>query len=52
MQECKWFEQELTFIKHRITARGIEPDPRNIEKIKNARVSNSTTELKEFLRIA
>ena len=50
--KCKWFEQELIFVKHRITAKGIESDPRNIEKIKNARVSNSTIKLRGFLRTA
>ena len=50
--KCKWFEQELTFIRHRITARGIEPNPRNIKKIKKARVSNLTTELRGFLKTA
>ncbi len=50
--KCKWFEQELIFVKHRITAKGIESDPRNIEKIKNARMLNLTTELRGFLRTA
>ena len=34
--KCKWFEQKLTFVGHRIGINGIRPDPRNIEKIKNA----------------
>ncbi len=34
--KCKWFEQELTFVGHVIGINGIRPDPRNIEKIKNA----------------
>ncbi len=34
--KCKWFEQELTFVGHKIGINGIKPDPRNIEKIKNA----------------
>ncbi len=50
--KCKWFEQELTFVRHRITARSIEPDLRNIKKIKNVRVLNSTTELRGFLGTA
>jgi len=50
--KCKWFEQEFTFIGYRITAREIESDSRNIEKIKNVRVSNSITELRGFLEIA
>ncbi len=52
LTKCKWFEQELTFVEHRITARDIEPDPRYIEKIKNARVPKSTMELRGCLRTA
>ena|SRR6266498_599078 len=52
LTKCKWFEQELIFVGYRITARGIEPDPRNIEKIKNARVPTSTMELRGFLGTA
>ncbi len=40
--KCKWFEQKLIFIRYRIIVRSIELDPRNIEKIKNAQVLNST----------
>ncbi len=32
--KCKQFKQELTFVGHRITVRGIKPDFRNIKKIK------------------
>ncbi len=51
LTKCKQFEQELTFVRHRIIAKGIEPNPKNIKKIKNARVLNSIIELKEFLGI-
>ncbi len=47
--KCKWFKQKLTFIEHRITVRGIESDPKNIEKIKNIRMPNFTIELRGFL---
>ncbi len=52
LTKCKWFKQKLTFVRYKITARNIKLDPRNIEKIKNARVSNSTTELRGFLGTA
>ena len=52
LTKCKWFKQELIFVEHRITAKGIESDPKNIEKIKNVRVPNLTIELREFLGIA
>ncbi len=30
----------------------IKPDPRNVEKIKNAKISKNTTELRRFLGMA
>ncbi len=50
--KCKWFEQELTFVGHVIGINGIRPDPRNIEKIKNAQVPSNTTQLRGFLGLA
>ncbi len=52
LTKCKWFKQKLTFVGHRITARGIESDHRNIEKIKNTRVSNLTIKLRGFFKTA
>src|SRR6266540_735126 len=43
--KCKWFEQKLTFVEHKIGIDSIKPDPRNIEKIKNAQVPANTTQL-------
>ena len=50
--KCKWFEQELTFVGHKIGINSIKPDPRNIEKIKNAQVPSNTTQLRGFLELA
>jgi len=50
--KCKWFKQELIIVGHKIIARDIEPDPRNIKKIKNTKVLNSTIELRGFLGMA
>src|SRR6266511_3970871 len=50
--KCKWFEQELTFVGHVIGINGIRPDPKNIEKIKNAQVPYNTTQLRGFLGLA
>ncbi len=52
LSKCKWFEQELTFVGHKIGINGIKPDPRNIEKIKNAQVPSNTTQLRRFLGLA
>ena len=50
--KCKWFEQELTFVGHVIGINGIRPDPRNIEKIKDAQVPSNITQLRGFLGLA
>jgi len=50
--KCKWFEQELTFVGYKIGINGIKPDPRNIEKIKNAQVPSNTIQLRGFLGLA
>src|SRR6266540_1339766 len=47
--KCKWFEQELTFVGYKIGISDIRPDPRNIEKIKNAQVPSNKTQLRGFL---
>ena len=43
---------KLKFIEHLVGRNGIKPDPRNVEKIKNAEVHKNTTELRRFLRMA
>ncbi len=50
--KCKWFEQELIFVGHKIGINGIKPDTRNIEKIKNAQVPSNIIQLREFLGLA
>ncbi len=49
LTKCKQFKQKLIFVRHRIIARNIEFDPKNIKKIKNAKVLNLIMKLKEFL---
>ena len=39
-------------MKYLVGRNGIKPDPRNVEKIKNAEVPKNTTELRRFLRMA
>src|ERR1044071_2267899 len=47
--KCEWFKEELTFVRHRVTRRGIKPDERNIEKIKKAKPPTSVKEVRGFL---
>src|SRR6266542_1232909 len=50
--KCQWFQTELKFVGHLVGRNGIRPDPRNVEKIKNAEVPKNTTELRRFLGMA
>src|SRR6266542_2648146 len=50
--KCQWFQMELKFVRHLVGRNGIRPDPRNVEKIKNAEVPKNTTELRRFLGMA
>src|SRR6266498_55840 len=49
--KCQWFQTELKFMRHLVGRNGIRPDPRNVEKIKDAEVPKNTTELRRFLGI-
>src|SRR6266498_3149815 len=50
--KCQWFQTELKFVGHLVGRNGIRPDPRNVEKIKDAEVPKNTTELRRFLGMA
>ena len=43
---------EFKFVGYLVERNGIRPDPRNVEKIKNAEVPNNITELRRFLGMA
>ncbi len=50
--KCQWFQIELKFVGYLVGRNGIKPDPRNVEKIKNAEIPKNTMELRRFLGIA
>ncbi len=52
LSKCQWFQTELKFVGYLVGRNGIRPDPRNVEKIKNAEVPKNTTELRRFLGMA
>jgi len=39
-------------VRHLVKRKGIRPDPRNVEKIKNMKMPKNTIELRRFLGIA
>ena len=50
--KCEWFKEELTFVGHRVTRRGIKPDERNVEKIRKAKAPTTVREVRGFLGMA
>src|ERR1044071_9747531 len=50
--KCEWFKEELTFVGHRVTRRGIKLDNRNVEKIKKAKAPTTVREVRGFLGMA
>src|SRR6266542_996552 len=51
LSKCQWFQTELKFMRNLVGRNGIRPDPRNVEKIKDAEVPKNTTELRRCLGI-
>jgi RNase H-like domain found in reverse transcriptase/Reverse transcriptase (RNA-dependent DNA polymerase) len=49
--KCKFFEKEVDFLGHHISARGIEANSSKIEKIMNWPVPKSATDVCGFLRL-
>jgi hypothetical protein len=50
--KCEFLRKEVTFIGHKISVRGVEPDNRKIEAIMNFPRPNTAKELKSFLGLA
>lgn len=47
--KCINFADEITFLGYKISAKGIEPDNRLVEKIKNVEIPRNRDELKKFI---
>jgi hypothetical protein len=50
--KCKFLRKEVTFLGHRISERGAEPDTRKIEAIENFPKPSTANQLKSFLGLA
>ena len=50
--KCEWAKEKVTFLGHVISAEGKQPDPRNTEKIKNAKIPTNRKEVQSFLGLA
>jgi hypothetical protein len=49
LKKCQFFQPELKFLGHVVSAKGIHPDPDKIEAVQNWPVPHTQTELKGFL---
>jgi hypothetical protein len=50
--KCEFLRKEVTFLGHRISERGVEPDTRKIEAIESFPKPSTTKQLKSFLGLA
>jgi len=50
--KCEFLRKELTFLGHKFSEHGVEPDARKIESIKNFPTPKTAKQLKSFLGLA
>lgn len=48
-EKCHFLQQEVTFLGHQISAKGVATDPRKIEAVRQWKVPNTMKELRSFL---
>lgn len=49
IEKCSFFRKEVTYLGHKISAEGIEPDPEKIQVIKDWQVPKTLKELRSYL---
>lgn len=52
VNKCEFFQEQVTFLGHLISNRGIKKSPQYIEKIVNYPKPSNTTQLRQFLGLA
>ena len=50
--KCEFLKPELEYLGHIVTAKGVKPNPRKIEAVKNFKQPTNPTEVKSFLELA
>ena len=50
--KCEFLRTEVTFLGHKISERGVEPDTRKVEAIENFPKPNTVRQLKSFMGLA
>ena len=51
-EKCEFLRKEVTFLGHKVSERGVEPDNRKVEAVENFPQPNTVKQLKSFLGLA
>ena len=50
--KCEWAKETISFLGHTVSSQGIQPDPRNIEKVAKAEPPKNVKGVQRFLGLA
>jgi hypothetical protein len=50
--KCEFLRKEVTFLGHKISEKGVEPDSRKVEAVENFPTPNTPKQLRNFLELA
>lgn len=50
--KCQLFQRSVVFLGHKVSDRGIQPDPANVEKVAAWKTPRNTSEVRSFLGLA
>jgi hypothetical protein len=51
-EKCEFLRKEVTFLGHKVSEKGVEPDNRKVEAVENFPQPNTVKQLKSFLALA
>ena len=52
LEKCQFCKKELAFLGHIVNAKGIQPDPGKVDKVKNFSIPTNTIKLRGFIGLA
>ena len=50
--KCDWAKEEVRYVGHIVSGKGIKPDPDNVSKVENFRIPETVKQVREFLGLA
>lgn len=51
-KKCFLLQEKVLYLGHEVSARGVQPDPAKVEKVKHYPVPTDVTKVRQFLRLA